>query len=193
MRLTRRSFLKSSAAGLVAAGLRGSRAGAAPPGVLDRLGVAWYTVRDEMTADAAGTLKAIADLGYRYLESALRPSLQAAVEARRQDRVRADGRPDWDAWWDIAAADPLIADAVAERRAHFGGGNHPAEFDPPSAWLGPGPALREHGGGARRPRAVRGPALGDRGEPDRPPVPPRLGARGVGRPRACYLLTTFQE
>jgi SAM-dependent methyltransferase len=58
----------------------------------------------------------------------------AAVEARRQERVRADGRPDWDAWWDIAAADPLIADAVAERRAHFGGVNHPAEFDPPSSW-----------------------------------------------------------
>jgi SAM-dependent methyltransferase len=58
----------------------------------------------------------------------------AAVDARRQERVRADGRPDWDGWWDIAAADPLIADAVAERRAHFGGVNHPAEFDPPSSW-----------------------------------------------------------
>jgi SAM-dependent methyltransferase len=58
----------------------------------------------------------------------------AAVEARRQERVRADGRPDWDAWWEIAAADPLIAAAVAERRAHFGGVNHPAEFDPPSSW-----------------------------------------------------------
>ena len=58
----------------------------------------------------------------------------AAVEARRQERVRADARPDWNAWWDIAAADPVIAEAVAERRAHFGGVNHPAEFDPPSSW-----------------------------------------------------------
>ncbi len=58
----------------------------------------------------------------------------AAVEARRQDRVRSDGRPDWDAWWDIASADPVIAEAVAERRALFGGTNHPAEFDPPSSW-----------------------------------------------------------
>jgi SAM-dependent methyltransferase len=58
----------------------------------------------------------------------------AAVEARRQDRVRADGRPDWDGWWDIAAVDPLIAEAVAERRVLFGGANHPAEFDPPSSW-----------------------------------------------------------
>ena len=67
----------------------------------------------------------------------------AAVEARRQERVRADGRPDWNAWWDIAAADPLIADAVAERRAHFGGVNHPAEFDPPSSWHAQ--ALRDAG------------------------------------------------
>jgi hypothetical protein len=59
--------------------------------------------------------------------------------------VRADGRPDWDAWWDIAAADPLIADAVAERRAHFGGVNHPAEFDPPSSWHAQ--ALRDAGFG----------------------------------------------
>ena len=57
-----------------------------------------------------------------------------AVEDRRQTRVRADGRPDWDAWWDIAAADPLISAAVAERRVRFGGVNHPAEFDPPSSW-----------------------------------------------------------
>jgi SAM-dependent methyltransferase len=67
----------------------------------------------------------------------------AAVEARRRERLRADGRPDWDAWWDIAAADPLIADAVAERRAHFGGANHPAEFDPPSSWHAQ--ALRDAG------------------------------------------------
>jgi SAM-dependent methyltransferase len=67
----------------------------------------------------------------------------AAVEARRRERLRADGRPDWDAWWDIAATDPLIADAVAERRAHFGGANHPAEFDPPSSWHAQ--ALRDAG------------------------------------------------
>jgi hypothetical protein len=58
----------------------------------------------------------------------------AAVEDGRRERVCADGRPDWDAWWDIAAADPRLAAAAAERRAFFGGVNHPAEFDPPSSW-----------------------------------------------------------
>jgi len=57
----------------------------------------------------------------------------AAVEARQQDAMRIDGRPEWDAWWDLAAADPRLTDAVAERRAFFGG-NHAAEFDPPSSW-----------------------------------------------------------
>jgi SAM-dependent methyltransferase len=58
----------------------------------------------------------------------------AGVESRRNDRVRADGRPSWDGWWDLASADPLLADAVAERLAFFGGVHHPAEFDPPSSW-----------------------------------------------------------
>jgi len=82
---SRRSFLKSSAVGagglLAPAWLRGSVAGAAPAGVLEHLGVALYTVRDQMKADPAGTLKAIAGLGYRYVESALQPSLDAAVKA----------------------------------------------------------------------------------------------------------------
>jgi sugar phosphate isomerase/epimerase len=83
--VSRRSFLKGSAvgaAGLVApAWLRGSVAGAAPAGVLDRLGVALYTVREQMKADTAGTLKAIAELGYRYIESSLRPSLDEPAKA----------------------------------------------------------------------------------------------------------------
>jgi SAM-dependent methyltransferase len=52
---------------------------------------------------------------------------------RRRADLYADGRPDWDAWWDVAAADPALADAVAERRRFFGG-NHAAEFVPPAEW-----------------------------------------------------------
>ena len=54
------------------------------------------------------------------------------VEARRNERQMADGRPGWLAWWDLAAADPLLTDAVAERNARFPVDH--LEFDPPSQW-----------------------------------------------------------
>ena len=83
---TRRAFLLKTGAAGMAAGLapgwlRARAAEAAAAGVLDRLGVALYTVRDQMRADTPGTLKAIADLGYRYIESGLRPSLEASAKA----------------------------------------------------------------------------------------------------------------
>jgi SAM-dependent methyltransferase len=56
------------------------------------------------------------------------------VDTRRRERLTADGRPDWDGWWDLAAADPLLAEAVAERRTLFGGSTHPDSFAPPSSW-----------------------------------------------------------
>jgi sugar phosphate isomerase/epimerase len=81
---TRRDFLRAAAASAAAATapawLRARAAEAAAAGVLDRLGVALYTVRDQMRTDAPGTLKAIADLGYRYIESGLRPSLAEAAK-----------------------------------------------------------------------------------------------------------------
>jgi sugar phosphate isomerase/epimerase len=82
---SRRAFLKSAAVGAAAvavpAWLRARAVEAAETGVLDKLGVALYTVRDQMTADAAGTLKAIAGLGYHYIEGGLRPSLADAARA----------------------------------------------------------------------------------------------------------------
>ena len=82
---TRRDFLRVAAAGTAAAAapawLRAHAAEAATTGVLDRLGVALYTVRDQMRTDTPGTLKAIADLGYRYIEGGLRPSLAEAAKA----------------------------------------------------------------------------------------------------------------
>ena len=82
---SRRSFLASSAAGvaglLAPSWLRAPAVHAAQAGILDRLGVALYTVRDQMRADTAGTLKAIAGLGYKYIESGLRPSLDAPAQA----------------------------------------------------------------------------------------------------------------
>ena len=82
---TRRDFLRVAAAGTAAAAapawLRARVAEAAAANVLDRLGVALYTVRDQMRTDTPGTLKALADLGYRYIESGLRPSLADAAKA----------------------------------------------------------------------------------------------------------------
>jgi trans-aconitate methyltransferase len=57
----------------------------------------------------------------------------AVFEERRRAVVRADGRPAWSEWWDIAVADPMLSEAVAERNALFNG-NHAAEFNPPDAW-----------------------------------------------------------
>jgi SAM-dependent methyltransferase len=65
------------------------------------------------------------------------PRLAAATDdlaARRRAAVMADGRPDWEAWWDEAAHDPALAESVAERHRFFGGPTHPVNFDPPASW-----------------------------------------------------------
>jgi len=128
---TRRSFLKASAAAGLAAGFapawlaaRASEAAAAA-GVLDRLGVALYTVRDQMQADAAGTLKAIAGLGYRYVESGLRPSLDAPAKAAglRQASAYAPtylvtgNREAWRGAGDLLPEDYTWTNAVDEAKA----------------------------------------------------------------------------
>lgn len=87
---TRRSFLHTAL--LAGGGLAGSswaRAAAAAGGsVLDRTGVALYTVRDLMK-EPGPTLAAIAKLGYRYVEGALLPSLAAEVQAAGLRQVSA--------------------------------------------------------------------------------------------------------
>jgi SAM-dependent methyltransferase len=57
----------------------------------------------------------------------------AGLEGRRRAEQYADGRPDWEAWWGIAAEDPALAAAVAERRRFFGG-DHTESFVPPAEW-----------------------------------------------------------
>jgi hypothetical protein len=51
------------------------------PSLLDRIGVGLYTVRDALKADPAATLRSIAALGYRSVETMLRPSIADAVRA----------------------------------------------------------------------------------------------------------------
>lgn len=60
------------------------------------------------------------------------PRIAAAERAHRHarmDRDKAAGVPDWRAWWDTAAADPVLADAVRRRFEIFG--EH-ADGDTPS-------------------------------------------------------------
>jgi sugar phosphate isomerase/epimerase len=81
---TRRSFLETTL--LSACGLAGSAAwaraqtGSGTAGILDRTGVALFTVR-ELMKDPVPTLEAIAKLGYRFVEGGLLPSLAPAVKA----------------------------------------------------------------------------------------------------------------
>ncbi|MFI1939197.1 class I SAM-dependent methyltransferase [Streptomyces purpureus] len=61
------------------------------------------------------------------------PRINAAERAHRHaamDRARADGVLDWAEWWQLAAADPVLAAPTAERFAIYG--EH-AEGDTPSA------------------------------------------------------------
>ena len=69
--MDRRSFVKI-AAGAALGGLVGAgrRAGASAPLVADRIGVQLYTVRSLLPDDFAGTLSAIAGIGFREVEFA---------------------------------------------------------------------------------------------------------------------------
>ncbi len=65
---TRRDFIKSTAVlAAGAAALNAFPAGAAP---VQNVGIQLYSVRKDMLADAAGTLKKLAAIGYKNLESA---------------------------------------------------------------------------------------------------------------------------
>ena len=65
------------------------------------------------------------------------PTLSAALRDQARERRNAlyasGAAVDWEQWWAEAAADPALAELVAERNAHFGGA-HAAEFNPPVSW-----------------------------------------------------------
>lgn len=67
---TRREFLKVSGAFTAGSLLLSKVAGAAGPVKVQNPGLQLYTLRKEMAADAAGTLKQLAAIGYKQLESA---------------------------------------------------------------------------------------------------------------------------
>ena len=87
----RRTFLQTSllaAFGTGGAARAFAQAAGASSSILERTGVALYTVRDLMK-DPAPTFEAIAKLGYRYVEGGLLPSLAPAVKAAGLRQVSA--------------------------------------------------------------------------------------------------------
>jgi sugar phosphate isomerase/epimerase len=68
MTTTRRNFLKTSGLSVAALAIGSQRLMAAYPDKY--LGIQLYTVRAEMDKDPSGTLKSLADIGYKYVEHA---------------------------------------------------------------------------------------------------------------------------
>jgi sugar phosphate isomerase/epimerase len=81
--LSRRAFLERGSLALAAMSLHAARAAEAQTGPLGRpIGLQLYTVREAVAKDLAGTLRAIADIGYREVELAGIPT-KSATELRK--------------------------------------------------------------------------------------------------------------
>jgi SAM-dependent methyltransferase len=57
-----------------------------------------------------------------------------ADDDRKRRAARDGSQPDWDAWWEEAARDPMLRTAAAERRAVFESNYPIEEFSPPAHW-----------------------------------------------------------
>jgi sugar phosphate isomerase/epimerase len=80
--LSRRAFLERGSLAVAAMSLHAARAADAQNGPLGRpIGLQLYTVREAAAKDLAGTLRAIADIGYREVELAGIPA-KSATELR---------------------------------------------------------------------------------------------------------------
>ena len=69
MNTSRRKFIKTSAVALAGAAVLPKMLSAKPKKI-ERVGVQLYSVRDAMMKDPTGSLKKLADMGYRHLEHA---------------------------------------------------------------------------------------------------------------------------
>jgi sugar phosphate isomerase/epimerase len=127
--MSRRTFLKTSLGGAcaMAASPWDRVAGAADAkssGLLEHAGVALYTVRDQMQADPAGTLKAIAALGYRYVEGGFRPALGPALSVAGLKQASAylptylvtGNRQAWAQGGDLLPESYTLDNAIAEAK-----------------------------------------------------------------------------
>jgi sugar phosphate isomerase/epimerase len=76
--LSRRAFLERGSLALAAMSLHAARAADAQVGPLGKpIGLQLYTVRDAVAKDLPGTLRALADIGYREVELAGIPAISA--------------------------------------------------------------------------------------------------------------------
>jgi sugar phosphate isomerase/epimerase len=80
--LTRREALRLAAAGIVGTAVAPRELLGAPADAGRRLGAQLYTVRDQIGKDPGGTLRAIAEIGYREIE-VLQPSFDSVVPLAR--------------------------------------------------------------------------------------------------------------
>ena len=69
MPMKRRTFIKTTSAGLLAGALLPGNVFASPP-ISSQIGLQLYSLRDQLKQDLAGSLKKIADIGYKNLEAA---------------------------------------------------------------------------------------------------------------------------
>ena len=82
--LSRRAFLERGSLALAAMSLSAARAAEAQTGPLGRpIGLQLYTIRDAVAKDLAGSLRAVAEIGYREVEPAGIPAGTTASELRR--------------------------------------------------------------------------------------------------------------
>lgn len=105
--VTRRSFLAMAACGAAGAAM-GSRAWAAPGTI--PVGIQLYTVGTDLQKDPAGTLKKVAEIGYKEVELA---SLGTLTAAQMRDMVKEAGlsMPSAHMMFGMAATEKLLDDA----------------------------------------------------------------------------------
>jgi sugar phosphate isomerase/epimerase len=128
--LSRRQFIQRAGAGALAVSARIARPGeaAAAAELFDHLGVALYTVREQLRTRPRETFEAIARIGYRYVEGAprdLEPLVRAAGLAQVSDYAPTyviTGRRDL---WAARSPEPLLRegqgwDAVVDTAADRG-------------------------------------------------------------------------